>query len=311
MGSRNLASQRLPTRPLALLLLLMGFLLASGTALAQGSTFALRNTYARPEILTDVAWLAAHLDDPTVRIIDARVPYEKALYPTAHIPGAVFVDAFAALPFMPPQAFATAVGRLGIDNDTTVVIYDTDGGAWGARLWWALKLHGHDRAMMLNAGLRQWLMAGFKLEQTTPTVTPATFTPATDLRWLATEDDVRAAIDDPDVVLLDTNPLYMYRGDLAMFERPGHIPTALSFPTPDTIEGGVSMMVRPPATLSRMLARLDLDPAERTVTYCGSGFYGAHAAFVLYLMGFDDVAVYVGSLMEWTSNPINPMTTEP
>lgn len=297
--------------PLRIALVFSALLLAAGATLAQDGSFAFRDTYARPEILTDVAWLAEHLEDPTVRVIDARVPFEQALYATAHIPGAVFVNTFTDLPIMPPEAFAAAVGRLGIDNDTTVVIYDTDGGAWGARLWWALKLHGHDRAMMLNGGLRQWLMAGYPLEQTAPTVMPTTFTPATDLRWLATADEVRTAIDGSEVVLLDTTPLSMYLGDFAMYERPGHIPTALSFPTPDTIEGGVSMMVLPPATLSRMLARLDVDPTKRTVTYCGGGFYGAHAAFVLYLMGFEDVALYAGSLMEWTSDPSNPMTTEP
>lgn len=261
--------------------------------------------------MTDVAWLAAHLDDPSVRVVDARVPFEAALYPTGHIPGAVYLNTFEALPIMPPEAFASAVGRLGIDSDTTVVIYDTDGGAWGTRLWWALKLHGHDDAMMLNGGLRQWIMAGRPLEQSAPTITPATFTPVTDLRWLATADDVRAAIDDPDVALLDTMPLTMYRGDLALYPRPGHIPTALGFRTPDTIEGGMSMMVLPPASLSRMLARLDLDPAQRTLTYCGGGFYGAHAAFILHLMGFDDVALYAGSLMDWVANPDNPLTTVP
>ena len=92
------------------------------------------------------------------------------------------------------------------------------------------------------------------------------------------------------------------------YGRPGHIPTALDFPTADTIDG-VALTLMPAETLSLMLTRLELDPTHRTVTYCGGGFYGAHGAFVLYLMGYDDVTLHAGSLMDWTSEPSNPMTT--
>ena len=307
MGSRHHGGHTLSLPMVALSLVI---LVACGLASAQGDAFEFRERYARPEILTDVAWLADHLDDPSVRIVDARVPFEATLYETAHIPGAVFANTFEAVPIMPPEAFAAAMGRLGIDNDTTVVIYDTDGGAWGARLWWALKLHGHDNAMMLNGGLRQWIMARMPLDTSAPTVAPATFTPDTDLRWLATAEEVRAAIDDPDVAIIDTLPLPVYRGDIVPYGRPGHIPTALSMPAPDTIDP-MWQTVMPAPTLSHMLARLGLDHTRRTVTYCGGGFYGAHGAFVLYLMGFDDVALYAGSLMDWVQDPSNPMSTTP
>ena len=304
---RSIRLPHLPTTRFAICL--CGLLIAAG-APAHASGFAFRDTYARPEILADVTWLAERIGDPTVRVVDARVPFEWALYEAGHIPGAVFADMFFGVPILPASAFADAMGQLGIDDDTTVVIYDTDGGAWAARLWWALKFHGHDRAMMLNGGLRRWILAGLPIERTTPTVTPATFTPRTDRRWLATTAEVRAAIDDPRVVILDTLPLSVYRGDGALYGRPGHITTALSFPTPDTLDA-VTLTLMPPATLSRMLARLELDPTRRTLTYGGGGFYGAHGAFVLYLMGFDDVALYAGSLMDWVANPANPMTTVP
>jgi len=305
-----LRSIRLPHPVNTWLAICCCLLLFGARAVPPASSFPYRETYARPEILVDVAWLVEHIGDPTVRVVDARVPFEWALYETAHIPGAVFADMFFGVPIQPASAFAEAMGELGIGNDTTVVIYDTDGGAWGARLWWALKLHGHDRAMMLNGGLRQWILAGLPLETTTPTVTPTTFAPNTDPRWLARATEVRAAIDDPYVVILDTLPLPIHRGDAALYERPGHITTALSLPTPDTINP-VTMTVLPPATLSRMLARLDLDPTRRTLTYGGGGFYGAHGTFVLYLMGFDDVALYASSLMDWVASPSNPMTTVP
>jgi rhodanese-related sulfurtransferase len=161
-----LRSNRLPHLPTTRVVICLCGLLIAASAPAHASGFAFRDTYARPEILADVAWLAERIGDPTVRVVDARVPFEWALYEAGHIPGAVFADMFFGVPIMPASAFADAMGQLGIDDDTTVVIYDTDGGAWAARLWWALKFHGHDRAMMLNGGLRQWILAGLPIERT-------------------------------------------------------------------------------------------------------------------------------------------------
>lgn len=273
-------------------------------------SFAVRDTYAQPGSLVDVAWLAAHLDDPNVRIVDARMPFERPLYDASHIPGAVFVDTLNALPIVPPEAFAAAVGALGIGNDTTVIVYETGSGEWGARLWWALRYHGHDDVRILNGGLRQWIMAGRPLSSEAPSVTPAVFEPDVQAHWWATADDVHAAIDDPEVVLVDVLHPPSYTGDMNYYGRPGHIPTALSLPTSD-MSHNVLLTILPPPALSRMLQRARLDPSKRHVTYCGGGFAGAYGAFVLHLMGFDDVALYPGSLMEWVADPSNPMATVP
>ena len=114
----------------------------------------IKTTYAHPEVLVDVAWVASHLDDPAVRIIDARIPTESALYKTGHIPGATFVDVFSSLccpsKIMDAEPFTRLMGRLGIGDSTTVVVYDTDGGLWATRLWWALRYYGHEDVKMLN-----------------------------------------------------------------------------------------------------------------------------------------------------------------
>jgi thiosulfate/3-mercaptopyruvate sulfurtransferase len=271
--------------------------------------FAARDTYAHTESLVDVAWLAAHLDDPNVRIVDARMPFERALYDAAHIPGAVFVDTFA-LPIAPPEAFAAAMGRLGVGNDTTVIVVESGVGEWSARLWWALRYHGHADVRLLSGGLRQWVAAGLPLSDEVPTVSTTVFEPDVQAHWWATAHDVRAAIDDPDVVLIDVLPRTSYTGDAAFYGRPGHIPTAVNLPTTDLFDP-VMQSVLPPAVLSRLLQRSGLDPSQRHLTYCGGGFYGAFGAFVLHLMGFEDVALYPGSLMEWVSDPSNPMATVP
>lgn len=98
-------------------------------------TFTIPASYGHPEILADVSWVSAHLDDPTVRIVDARMPMEATLYQTGHIPGAVYADVFEDVccptRIMPADVFATSMSKLGIGDGTTVVVYDTDGGLWG------------------------------------------------------------------------------------------------------------------------------------------------------------------------------------
>jgi thiosulfate/3-mercaptopyruvate sulfurtransferase len=286
---------------------------SSGPA-ASAETVTIPPSYGHPEILADVSWVSAHLNDPTVRIVDARVSLERALYWTGHIPGAVYADVFVDVccpsRIMSADSFATSMGKLGIGDDTTVVAYDTDGGLWAARLWWALRYYGHDQVKVLDGGLRQWVSMGKPLETTSPEVKSAVFTPKVEEKWRAMIDEVRQAIDDPDVALLDALPWPSYAGDLVEYARPGHIPTSLSFPFGDTIEG-IGQTTLAPDALANMLMRLHLDPGKRVITYCGGGYAGARAAFVLYLMGFDKVGLYDAALAEWASDAANPMETEP
>ena len=269
--------------------------------------------HAHPEVLVDATWLAAHLDDPTVRIVDARMPTEGTLYERAHIPGAVFVNMLKGLccpsRIMSPDRFASLMGRLGIGDDTTVVVYDTEGGHWAARLWWALRYYGHEDAAMLDGGLRSWVGARRPLEREAPVIEAATFTPEVQPSWRATIDEVRAAIDDPTVSLVDALPWPNYTGDAPDFGD-GHIPSAASLPASDTLDS-VMLTVRDPESLTRMLMRTGLDPAQRAITYCGGGYWGAHVAFVLYLMGYEDVALYDGAMREWAKRPANPVEVVP
>jgi thiosulfate/3-mercaptopyruvate sulfurtransferase len=94
------------------------------------------------------------------------------------------------------------------------------------------------------------------------------------------------------------------------FGRAGHIPSAVNLPTVNLTDTGMQTVL-PPTDLSRVLQRAGLDPSKRHITYCGAGFVGAFGAFVLHLMGFEDVALYLGGLMEWVADPSNPMATVP
>lgn len=257
--------------------------------------------YVHPEVFADADWVAAHLDDPSVRIVDARV----GGYSAGHIPGAVFVDVFGELccpsDIMDAEPFAALMGTLGIGDDTTVVVYGTTSSIWGARLWWALRYYGHDQAKLLDGGLAAWEAEGLPLETDAPVVEPATFTAEVQPGWRVTMDEVRTAIDDPATSIVDALPPFSYTS--------GHIPSAISLPVEDTLDA--TGAVKGAEELAAMLMAAGLDPAQRTITYCGGGYAGAFDAAVLELMGFEDIAMYDGALAEWTSDPSNPVESVP
>ncbi len=173
-----------------------------------------------PEVLVDLEWVAAHLDDPTVRIVDARISWPA--YSMGHIAGAVSIDIFDELccpsHIMDAEPFAKSMGEKGIGDDTTVIVYDTEGGTWVARLWWALRYYGHEEAKLLDGGLRAWEAGGLPLETEAPVIEPAIFTAQIQPQWYATMDDVRAAIDDSDISIVDALPADSHADE--------HIPTA-------------------------------------------------------------------------------------
>ncbi len=134
--------------------------------------------YARPELLVDTAWLAQHLNDPDVRIVDIR----NRGYAEGHVPQAVFVDSNwirnpkAPPTFLPtPQEFEALMGRLGISNTTRVVAYDERGGIYATRLWWILNYFGHTNVALVDGGWVKWAAEQRPVETAVPTFAAATF----------------------------------------------------------------------------------------------------------------------------------------
>ena len=173
--------------------------------------------FAHPEYLVDTDWLAAHLHDPNVRVFDCTthlpplpdfslydVVPGRADFEKAHIPGATFVDIehdvstpHPRLHFMlpTPQAFAEAMGRFGVGDDTLVVSYSTANHWWATRMWWMLRVFGHDRAAVLDGGFQKWQKEGRPTESgVARPVAPARFTPRFRPELVATKEDTLAAI---------------------------------------------------------------------------------------------------------------------
>lgn len=282
-------------------------------------------TASLPDTLVTTEWLSQHLDDPDLVVLDCTVSVKqgedglviesgRAGYESGHIPTAGFADLMGNLadadsPFQytvpSAEQFAAAMGALGVGDDTRVVLYDASMSAWAARVWWMLRWVGFDRAAILDGGLGAWTAEGRPLS-TDPAIHPTrTLTPAPRPELIADRDEVMAAIDDAGVTLIDAMPEAHYRGEMAMYARPGHIPTAKNVSVMSLLdENG---RYRPQEELATLF---DGGADARAITYCGGGIAASSTAFVMTRLGYTDVAVYTGSLQEWAADPDNPMEVE-
>jgi len=288
-------------------------------------------SYAHPEALATTEWLAEHLDDPTLRVVDARFSIratvdgaleavaERDAYGSAHVPGAVFVDVMADLadqedPMMvaAPDQFEALMSRLGIADHHTIVLYDDQGGMWAARLWWALRYYGHEAVKLLDGGFTRWHAEARPTDNGVPDPPPAVFSARVrpDLRVDAHE--VAQAIGRHDVCIVDALPEVFFTGAARLYpsHRAGHIPTAHNVPAPAHVDPTTKTLL-PASELVRLWQPVGLDPGLRIITYCGGGVFGAFALFALYVMGHENAALYDASWMEWGADPDRPVETGP
>lgn len=276
------------------------------------------------ESLVTITWLADHLSDPDLRLfdcsrlLDMTIGREKSgrpAYDREHIPGAAFLDLQDDLSDpeskliytpLPAGALAAAFGRLGIAEESRVVLYDNSGAMWAAWAWWLLRSVGFDRAALLTGGVAEWREAGHPVTDQTTTYPPATLTAAPRPGALADTDEVLAATGDPTVRIIDVLPLESYEGLFAMYDRPGHIASAVNEPMAFIDDGGFSLK-----STDEIESGLGGSPDQRAITYCGGGIAASASAFAMVRAGYTDVAIYPGSLEEWTKDPALPMVTGP
>lgn len=279
-------------------------------------------TYAHSNAIVDGAWLARHLDDPLVRIVDASwyLPSGgrdgRTEYQTRHIPGAVFfdVDAIARtdtdLPHMLPNAaeFAAAVAALGIGNQHRVIVYDGHGIYSAPRVWWSFRAFGHDAVAVLAGGLPQWLRDGHPVTAATTTVEPAQFTARFRPDLVAACADVQANLGRPEVQVLDARSPGRFAGtepELRAGVRSGHIPGAVNLHYTEILDNsGATYLAAAP--LREILADRGVTDGPVT-TSCGSGITACILALGLHLVGHDAWRVYDGSWTEWGSRPDTPV----
>lgn len=268
--------------------------------------------------LVTTAWLADHLSDPSVRVVDCRwylAPFDLrdglAEYTAGHVPGAAYLawdqdiaDAERGSLNMlaRPEQYAAAMGRLGIGDDTFVVTYDDHHVPVAARVWWTLLAYGHANAAVLDGGFPSWLAEGRPTQiGPAPEVTdpPAVFTPRFQPKLYSTKAQVLAALRNGTARLIDA------RMDKAYVAASGHIPgslrvTGLGFLDDD------SHWLSPEASRARIEAAGAAGPGE-TILYCGGGVAATGAFLGWQSAGLgDNVSVYDGSWGEWDQDPDTP-----
>jgi thiosulfate/3-mercaptopyruvate sulfurtransferase len=188
--------------------------------------------YAHPEFLVETEWLADHLNDDNLRIVDTDV---ADAYRRSHIPGAVMIpDNYEKDPdtdrvhILPTDRFAEVMESLGIGDDTLVVAYDYSRSLYAGRLWWALNYYGHKNVKVLNGGWRKWVSEGRPAGIDRPKPRPGVkFTPQQDNSLIATTEELKESHNRPDVAVWDVRSIEEYKGENTRGnQRPGHIPGA-------------------------------------------------------------------------------------
>lgn len=228
-------------------------------------------TYAHPELLAETGWLAAHLSEPGIRIIDAE-PAEA--YQRAHIPGAVNVpwestkDLQNQWHVARPEQFADLMAQAGVGNDTLVVVYDDSGlMRHGVRIWWALAYYGHTRAKVLNGGWQKWVAEGRPFSLDVPPVARATFVPRRDPSVFADARAVADAIGKAGRLLWDVRSDGEWNGTTVRARRGGRIPGATHWEWTNSLRDTRVPTMKPAGELRRMFQERGITPDKEIFAY--------------------------------------------
>ena len=228
--------------------------------------------YAFPEFLADTEWLAGHLHDDNVRIVDTDV---LDAYRRGHIPGAVLVpDNFEKDPdtnrvhILPPQKFAEMMESLGIGDDTTVVTYDNSRSLYAGRLWWALRYYGHIDVKVLNGGWKKWVSEGRPISiDRAQERTEVRFTPRPDASLIITTEELKEVYNKPGTTVWDVRSQGEYTGESTRNNRhPGHIPGATHLEWMEMIDEE-SHTFKPAEEMRRILNSKGITPEKEVVAH--------------------------------------------
>lgn len=290
-------------------------------------------------LIVDSAWLASRLDDPNLRLLDATtflsIPDKdgepglwsgEEAFAQEHIPGAVFADILnnfsdrdAPLPMTIPsrEQFVEEITKLGVgDEGTYVVIYDRGALAnadviasyWASRLRWQLKYEGYDNVAVLDGGLVKWKQEGLPTTNEIRHYPKSTFNYERRPHLVVNKEQVRAAIEEDSVVLINSLSPADFKGETNTYPRKGHIPTSKNVFFGSHSDPNTRLLFNEEVLRETFDAIGALDPNKTVITYCGGGIAATWNALLLNKLGQENVAIYDGSMNEWAADETCPLT---
>lgn len=261
--------------------------------------------YAHPEWLVEPEWLAAHLNDPLVKVV-ALTPAKD--FAAGHIPGAAQVD-WPELQIVETSdqsvktwegAVEAKLTAMGLAPNDTIVVYD-GGTVYAPRLWWILRQLGHKDVRILNGGLAAWTSVGGKAETGPSTVKPAAapYVGTPDESSLTTLAEAATAVGAPNVAFVDARTPKEYAA--------GHIPGAANIPFTLNVESAAPNRWKSAGELRAMYTAAGATPDKHVIAYCSTGVRSAADYFALALIGHPNVSLFTGSWVEWSKHPELPV----
>ena len=277
-------------------------------------------SYAHPETLVSTAWLAGHIPDSGIQVVEVDV--DTSAYKEGHIPGAIAWDWHTQLcdnlrrDILAKPAFEALMRESGISNHTTVVLYGDNNNWFAAWAFWQMKIYGHRDVRILNGGRRLWLLEGRELDLEPVKPAPAAYHAAPpDLSIRALLPQVESHAMGPRASLVDVRSPHEFSGEILSppglpetCQRGGHIPSARNIPWGEVCK--MDGTFESYEELKFLYATHGIDGSKPVIAYCRIGERSAHTWFVLkYLLGFEDVANYDGSWTEWGNLVAAPVET--
>lgn len=267
---------------------------------------------SRSPILMETAQLAAGLSASNLRIIDARPASD---YRQGHIPGAVNLPASSTDSLeanahgfpIPPESAEGLFRAAGVNRSSQVVVYDSQGHRFAARIFYVLEFFGHPHVAVLNGGFPKWQGEKRPVSTEPLAVSLGDFRPEVKSDAITTAEWVKQHLRDPDVKLVDARSLEEFAGSPAQGARSGHIPGAVNLEWKRLLNPGDAPTLAEIPELQRLFAGAGVDPAQKVVAYCQSGTRASLLYFALRMLGYPRVRIYDGSWAEWSARTDVPI----
>ena len=282
-------------------------------------------TYTNPEALVSTKWLDKHLSSSNIQIVDATTymlgqnkdAFEQ--YNKQHIPGAVYFDIndianeHTNLPHMIPSSeiFSSKVRKLGLGDGDKIVVYDANGGYLAAaRVWWMFRLYGHSNVCLLDGGLPKWLSENRAIEVMTSNRTNRIFRTRLNKSFVRSVEQMISNVVTKNEQVIDARSVERFKGEEAEprpSEKIGHIPGSLSLPFTTILDPNNHFTYRSAKEIKAAFISSGIDLSRPVIATCGSGVTACVLACGLFLIGYENTAIYDGSWSEWGNHPDTPV----